>query len=137
MTPEQVRELLRGDFASDAHQTNVGNLEAGMVSTGTYIYGTPGDFALTEAAPDMAEQIANMHYEYAAQVEKNGRKYIITDSTEGHWLCGDDHKVLQDWHSDYMEAEDYAYSWNKYDAERTGTTARIIRRLVSEPEVVE
>lgn len=27
--------------------------------------------------------IASMHYEYAAQVEKNGRKYIITDSDEG------------------------------------------------------
>lgn len=95
------------------------------------------DTPLVAAAPELAQLVADMHYEYAAQVEKNGRKYIITDSDEGHWLCGDDHKVLQDWHSDYMDAENYAYSWNKHDAERTGTTARIIRRLVSEPEVTE
>ena len=137
ITPDKAQELLRGDFASDAHQTNVGNLEAGTIITGAYIFGTPGDFALTEAAPALAELVASMHYEYAAQVEKNGRKYIITDSDEGHWLCGDDHKVLQDWHKDYMEAEDYAYSWNRHEGKRDGTTAHVIRRLVGEPEVAE
>lgn len=50
MTPEQAQELLRGDFASDAHQTEVGNLEVGTISTGTYIYGTPGAYALLAAA---------------------------------------------------------------------------------------
>ena len=92
---------------------------------------------LAAHAPVMAEQIANMHYEYAAQVEKNGRKYIITDSDEGHWLCGDDHKVLQDWHPCYMDAEEYADSWNNIDGKRDGTTACIVRRLVSDVEVVE
>lgn len=92
---------------------------------------------LDDVLADALGTIADMCYEYAAQVEKNGERYIITDSTEGHWLCGDDHKVLQDWHSDYMDAEDYAYSWNKHDGERTGTTAHIVHRLVSEPEVVE
>lgn len=137
ITPDKARELLRGDFASDAEKTAVGNLVAWFRSTGAYIYGTPGDFALTEAAGALAETVANLHYEYAAQVEKNGRKYIITDSDEGHWLCGDNHKVLQDWHPCYMEAEDYAYSWNKHEGKRDGTTAHVIRRLVGEPEVAE
>lgn len=92
---------------------------------------------LAAHAPVMAEQIANMHYEYAAQVEKDGHKYIVTDSDEGHWLCGDDHKVLQDWHPCYMDAEEYADSWNNIDGKRDDTTARIVRRLVSTPEVVE
>ena len=86
---------------------------------------------------DALETIAGLSTEYAAQVEKYGRKYIITDSDEGHWLCGDDHRVLQDWHRDYMDAEEYADSWNKIDGKRDGTTARIVRRLVSEPEVAE
>ena len=81
--------------------------------------------------------IAEMHYQYAAQVEKNGHKYIITDSDEGHWLCGDDHRILQDWHKDYKDAEDYAYTWNRWEGKRDGTTARIVRRLVSDVEVVE
>lgn len=134
MTPEEARGLLEA--------ATPGPWRAFMATSGQVIVDSgkldnAGDVPLATAAPALAELVASMHYEYAVQVEKNGRKYIITDSTEGHWLCGDDHKVLQDWHSDYMEAEDYAYSWNKYDAERTGTTARIIRRLVSEPEVVE
>ena len=81
--------------------------------------------------------VGHMHYEYAAQVEKDGHKYIVTDSDEGHWLCGDDHKVLQDWHPDYIDAEDYAHAWNNIDGKRDGTTARIVRRLAGDPEVVE
>lgn len=89
------------------------------------------------AAEEALRIVAGLRYEYAAQVEKNGRKYIITDSDEGHWLCGDDHKVLQDWHKDCMDAEDYAHSWNKHEGKRDGTTAHVIRRLVTDPEVVE
>ena len=120
MTPEQARELLRAAGADGF--------------TAPELCLTP---ELVAHAPAMAEQIANMRWQYAAQVEKDGHKYIVTDSDEGHWLCGDDHKVLQDWHQDYMDAEDYAYSWNKHDGERTGTTAHVIRRLVGEPEVAE
>ena len=89
------------------------------------------------AAEEALRIVAGMRVEYAAQVEKDGHKYIVTDSDEGHWLCGDDHKVLQDWHPDYMDAEEYAHSWNNIDGKRDGTTARIVRRLTSEPEVVE
>ena len=97
----------------------------------------PDAIELVAAAPALAELVANLRYEYAAQVEKNGHKYIVTDSDEGHWLCGDDHKVLQNWHPCYMDAEEYAHSWNNIDGKRDGTTARIVRRLVSEPEVAE
>lgn len=89
------------------------------------------------AAEEALRTIAEQHYEYAAQVEKDGHKYIVTDSDEGHWLCGDDHKVLQDWHPCYMDAEEYAGSWNNIDGKRDGTTARIVRRLVGESEVAE
>nr|DAI86672.1 MAG TPA: hypothetical protein [Caudoviricetes sp.] len=115
--PEQARELLDSVEGRDATA-----LEAHM------------DW---KDVAEALETIAIMHYEYAAQVEKDGHKYIVTDSDEGHWLCGDDHKVLQDWHPCYMDAEEYADSWNNIDGKREGTTARIVRRLVSAPEVVE
>lgn len=138
ITPEEAQELLRGDFDTEKHTERLGNSQADFDSfTGAYIRSTPGDIALSEAAPELAELVASLHYEYAAQVEKDGHKYIVTDSDEGHWLCGDDHKVLQDWHPCYMDAEEYADSWNNIDGKRDGTTARIVRRLAGEPEVVE
>lgn len=86
---------------------------------------------------DALETIASLRYEYAAQVEQNGKKYIITDSIDGPWLCGDDFKVFQNWYSSRMDAKDYADSWNWNEGKRDGTTARVVRRLVSEPEVAE
>ena len=117
MTPEEAREWLCGLEEADENDLQ--------------------DFVGWKEVADALETIAGLSTEYAAQVEKYGRKYIITDSDEGHWLCGDDHRVLQDWHRDYMDAEEYADSWNKIDGKRDGTTARIVRRLVSEPEVAE
>ena len=87
------------------------------------------------AAEEALETIAGLRYEYAAQVEKEGRKFIVTDSDEGQWLCGDEYKVLQEWHPSYMDAEDCAHTWNNHDGD--GTTAYIVRRLVSTPEVAE
>lgn len=116
MTPEQARELLRGDFASDAKQTLVGNLEANFDSfTGAHIAGTPGDFALTEAAPTLAETIAEMHYEYAAQVD-----HTRSDGTT--WTKS----------SPWADTPEDAAAYSKQRK-----PDRIVRRLVSDPEVVE
>ena len=117
MTPDQARELLRGDFASDAHQTSVGNLEAGTVSTGTYIYGTPGDFALTEAAPALAQTVANLHCEYAVRTSRDGKSGYV---------------YMSSWCRSYDEAADRAV-----EVKRVNPHTTIVRRLVSDPEVVE
>ena len=124
ITPERARELL-----NMAHQ---GAQDGQRPVTVAAKYAP-----LAEAAYALAQTVAGLRYEYAAQVEKDGHKYIVTDSDEGHWLCGDDHKVLQDWHPCYMDAEECADAWNNIDGKRDGTTARIVRRLAGDPEVVE
>ena len=121
MTPEQARKLVASaeKYADEDKRAVL----AEIIDAGELV-----DALLT---------VASLRYEYAAQVEKDGHKYIVTDSVEGHWLCGDDHKVLQDWHPCYMDAEEYAHAWNNIDGKRDGTTARIVRRLAGESEVVE
>ena len=95
------------------------------------------DGPLVAAAPDLAELVAGMHYEYAAQVEHDGRKKIVTDSDNGLCLLGDINSEMQDWHRDRTDAQDYADCWNSHYSKRTGATARIVRRLVTDEEVAE
>ena len=116
VTPDKARALLRGDFASDARQTSVGNLEANFDSfTGAHIAGTPGDFALTEEAGALAELAANMHYEYAVQV------------LDEQW------RTLGDAWTSKQAARD---RFNATPGKNTGRV-RIVRRLATDPEVVE
>lgn len=70
ITPPQAQELLRGDFATEKHTERLGNSQADFDNfTGAYIRSTPGDIALAEAAPELAELVANMHYEYAVRLK--------------------------------------------------------------------
>lgn len=113
ITPQQAQELLRGDFASEVRERMVGNLEAGFNSfDGAHIEGTPGDFALAEAAPELAELVANMHYEYAAQVLEDG--WWRTLGLRGT----------------YKQAVALANLWR-------GDTYRVARRLTTDWEVFE
>ena len=100
----------------------------------------PDDHEIDQAeAVDALVIIAGLRVQYAARVIKGGVEYIITDSIEGHWLCSDLHKVLQDWHENYMDAWEYADSWNRHEGKRDGTKAVVIARYVSSLpwEVVE
>lgn len=92
-----------------------------------------------ETVTDSLVTVAGLRVQYAARVIKNGVEYIITDSDEGHWLCSDLHKILQDWHEDHMDAWEYADSWNRHEGKRDGTKAVVIARYVSSLpwEVVE
>lgn len=114
MTPEKARELLDGDFRTETHPEWVGGVQADFDSfSGAYISATPGHEALYDAAHELAETIAEMQYEYAVQVKRD----------EG-WV---------------MEEDSY---WGPYSVAivrfgRTEGPARIVRRLVSEPEVIE
>ena len=115
MTPDEARELLDGDFATEKRTEWLGNSQADFDSfTGAHIRSTPGDIALAEAAPNLAETVAGMAWEYAVQVE----------DVDGGW------RTLNDgWLSEHEAC-----------ARRDGipgTRARIVRRLVSDVEVVE
>ena len=125
ITPDRARALLRGDFASDAHQTSVGNLEAGTIITGAYIFGTPGDFALTEAAYALAQTVANLHYEYAVQ-KLDGNEWKLTD-LDGRALESYEYEKVT-WCDRPIPQSDIA---------DRGPGWRIVRRLVTAPEVAE
>ena len=112
MTPEEARELLEA--------ATPGPWRAFMATSGQVIVDSgeidnAGDAPLAAAAPALAELVANLHYEYAVQV------------LDEQWrtLC------------DAWTSEEAARS--RYDAtpgKHTGRV-RIVRRLVSDPEVVE
>ena len=96
MTPEKARDML--------HYAGADGFTA------------PGMFLTEELvayAPIMAEQIANMHYEYA----------VLEDV--GYW------RQRGEWFATVEEAADYR------DMKREEAPMRIVRRLVGKPEVVE
>lgn len=82
------------------------------------------DAHLTAAAPDLAETIAGMRWEYAVQLylpTKSGRKWMLDpDLFAGNWT--DDRYVADHTLGALTEV---------------GYQARIVRRLVSDPEVIE
>lgn len=130
ITPDKARALLRGDFASDARQTSVGNLEANFDSfTGAHIAGTPGDFALTEEAGALAELVANMHYEYAVQNVETG-KWVRECGGVLIYTSG---PSAADWNTDLGETQNF----EEWITDETLTAHRIVRRLATAPEVVE
>lgn len=79
---------------------------------------------LAAAAPDMAETIAGMTYEYTVYVYL-GEKHII------QWSFEEDSHV-GDWTDDLDKAEYVRDSLTK-----EGRQARLVRRLVTDAEVIE
>lgn len=139
VTPEEARELL------DEATPGPWRVETDVCECCTYVAApaaavcTPDaeDAPLVAAAPELAEIVAGLRVEYAAQVELHGKRHIISDSVDGHWLCGDEYKALQHWHGDHIDAKEHAESWNNHESKRYGATARIVARYVSEPWEVE
>lgn len=89
-----------------------------------------GDLGLTAEmaarAPFMAEQIANMHYEYAVQVLSEGEWH---HEHENHGLVP---REGAQWFDNYREAWQASTCWVDDDF-----PTRIVRRLATDPEVVE
>lgn len=88
------------------------------------------DATLTAAAPDLAETIAGMHWEYGVQVSNDGGE-------SWRFAHGGTKTTLDPinpcwWFRTEEEAQDFA----KFRAPKRGH-ARVVRRLVTDPEVVE
>ena len=84
---------------------------------------------LAAHAPALAEQIANMRYEYAVQVEERpGVWRYLHSSGESTGFS-----IAACWCKNFEMAP---YPLAKYRHRET-TPSRIVRRLVSEPEVTE
>lgn len=74
----------------------------------------------------------DMDYEYAVQVETyNGRFFVYTEWVNDEGVLS---LVKNPRLADWMPERKVAESFAKDDAEQFGTTARVVRRLVSEPE---
>ena len=91
---------------------------------------------LIAAAPELAEIVAGMRFMYCVAVEMpHGTGYLAEDIDGDIWVHSDHHFPAVMWFAWDKDAEDVAYFWNREHPERA--TARVVRRLVSEPEEVE
>ena len=92
-----------------------------------------GDLGLTAEmvarAPFMAEQIANMHYEYAVQNVETG-KWVRECGGVLIYTSG---PSAADWNTDLEETQNF----EEWITDETLTAHRVVRRLVGEPEVIE
>ena len=126
ITPEKAHDLLAGDFGSEVLVDFLGNSRAGFSSVaGAFIVTTPGDFDLTEYAPDMAETIAKMTWEYAAVVEI--RPGVWRYLSHGETVTQLSHKAK--WFTTPGDAGRYAKD--------RGWPEHTVRRLVSDTEVIK
>ena len=84
---------------------------------------------LIAAAPDLAAIVANLHYEYAVQV--NDREWL-RENDEGRFiLTGDPMCAIRHYHPVIMAAI------AKKASARFGCECRVVRRLVGDAEVIE
>lgn len=78
-----------------------------------------GDYTLAAAAPDLAQTVAGMTYEYAVQIESPRGGWILTGAPWQHSREGAEEELR-----------------NPLVVPR-GWNARLVRRLVSNPEVID
>lgn len=115
MTPEQARELL------DIANRGAGDGQRPVTVAAKYA-------PLAEAAYALAQTVAGMRYEYAVQLEDTTGEtrfamsmYNLTRNPEEAWWAPTPNAPLA----------------NHWRFSQTGLKVRIVRRLVSDPEVVE
>lgn len=116
MTPEEARGLIDGiDYDSERD-----------------MWGAFPDRYDPYTVYDMAETIADMRCEYAVEVDAPEGKAYALESDDGmtYHIAN---PTYADWEEDRDDMEIFA---TRVDRD-LGTTARVVRRLVSEPEVVE
>lgn len=134
ITPKQAQDLLRGDFGTEKHTEWLGNSQADFDSfTGAHIRSTPGDIALAEAAPALAEQIASMRYEYAVQVIEDGRTWYVTkykSLTSAPWGAA--------WLPTFNSADTLRRECvTELCLQERRAQTFVVRKLASEPEVMD
>lgn len=124
MTPEDARELRDGtvpgpwlcDKDGDEYEFVIGTEDFGIITE----VDRESDGRLIAAAPALAELVAGLRHEYAVQVNEHRNR-------DADWWYWKDNMRTQ-WFTDYEEAVNVA--------ESTPESARVVRRLVGEPEVV-
>lgn len=132
ITPQQAQELLDGTVPGpwlcekdgDEHEFVIGTEDFGIITE----VNRESDGRLIAAAPALAELVANMRYEYAVQVEERpGVWRYLHSSGESTGFS-----IAACWCKNFEMAP---YPLAKYRHRET-TPSRIVRRLVSDVEVV-
>lgn len=138
MTPDKARELLdgttpgpwqvRGDGPAN-RQLRVCDCEerAEVAESVTW-----EDAPLVAAAPALAQTVAGMHYEYAVATGPEHSPVYAAMNSQGRFIGTT--LALADWWQTKGEAQDLV---DELRGENEHSTARVVRRLVSAPEVVE
>lgn len=128
ISPERAKELRKGaqpgpwSYNRPIVETDGGR---GQLTAADPEYGVidEGDGPLIAAAPDLAEIVAGMTYEYTVYVYRDGRLIM---------QCGFEDDEVAGWTDDRDLA---VYVRDILVAD--GCRARLVRRLVTAPEVVE
>ena len=134
MTPDKARELLenaapgRWEYKDYTVYTNAGR-DVLTIPDGVYGMIQEQDGPLVAAARDLAELVAGLRYEYAVQVPVNGHWEYTKDDQYGPEVLRNPRDAT--WYSSRHAAKTWADLWD--DGEES---PRIVRRLVSEEEVV-
>lgn len=137
MTPEQARELLDGAQpgpwkAVDEDDNGKKRPDTSRLmrsASGEYLGIMHGqDAHLAAAAPDLAETIAEMHWEYAVQAMDEDGKWLGIDK---NGLATHAHGFVV-WHISQRDARESLLDLVEQEA-----PTRIVRRMVTDPEVVE
>lgn len=132
MTPEKARELLEAAtpgpwlcVGEDDEYPRVARVGYMDITNDAENYNA----RLIAAAPDLAEIVAGLRYEYLFQVNDRG---WLRENDEGRFvLTGDPMRALRHYHPGVAAAI------AKGASERFGCACRVVRRLVGEPEAVE
>ena len=87
-----------------------------------------------ETVIDALSTIAGLRFMYGVAVEMPHETGYLAEDIEGEfWAHSDPHFPAVMWFEWDKDAEDIAYFWNRDYPEHA--TARVVRRLVGEPEV--
>lgn len=119
MTPEQAQELLDIANRSETDGQRPVTVAASHAP-------------LAEAAYALAQTVANLHYEYAVATGPEHSPVYAAMNSQGRFIGTT--LALADWWQTKGEAQDLV---DELRGENEHSTARIVRRLVGEPEVVE
>lgn len=126
--PERAKELREGAQPGPweykyPHVETMGGLSLLTVADPEYGVINEGDGPLVAAAPDLAETIAGMTYEYTVYVYGDGKLIM---------QCGFEDDEVAGWTDNFTVA-----AYLRESLVEDGRDARLVRRLVTAPEVVE
>ena len=117
---ESFTENEGGDFSLQAAILAEG--EPLMGADDGMVYHKEGNFGLAAAAPELAQALAEETWEYSIQIKDHTGEWETATNSETH---------LEEWWESKKHAE-----WAMAEEQEYGEHCRLVRRRVSQPEVI-